>query len=175
MSTEESETERLRRQVRAMGAVNRQLHAQIEGGFVGDMAPASSDEGDLLTPAGRGFRSGGSRRASEASAWIQQLERHAGGGQPVLVRASNGKTFVIEGEYRREVRAGLLVPALERLLGEARPVDDAQLASWSESAPVEVLEGPKGPPFVIVGGKSGKVSSSTSPRPTCRASSSSAR
>lgn len=149
---EESETERLRRQVRAMGAVNEQLHAQLEGELGGGGASPDGG-GDLLAPASRGPRSGANRRASETSAWIQQLERHAGGAPPILVRAASGRIYVVEGDHRREVRAGLLVPALERLLGEARAVHDRDLDQWPASAPVEVLEGPKGSPFVIVGGK----------------------
>ncbi len=155
--TKETDVDRLRRQVRAMGAVNRQLHAQLEGGMGGGMGSSmNSSGGDLLAPANRTPRSGGSgggRRASIAANWIEQLERHSRGGRPVLVRTAAGKVYVIEGEYRREVRAGLLVPALERLLGDARPIDDSELATSIESAPVEVFEGPTGPPFVIVGAR----------------------
>ncbi len=164
MSTDETEVERLRRQVRAMGAVNRQLHAQLEGGMGADITAGGGGD-DLLAAGSRGYRSAGSRRASEAAAWVQQLERHTGGGQPFLVRGPNGSTYVVEGTFRREVRAGLLVPALERLLGEARPVGEGELGGWSESAPVEVLEGPKGSPFVIVGGKRWPVRGLPLPHP----------
>jgi hypothetical protein len=154
MTTQETEEQRLRRELRAMGAVNRQLQAQLEGGGYVAISSASTGEGgDLLAPTAGAFRAGNLRRGSDASRWIQQLERDAASGPPALVRASSGKAFVVEGNRRREVRAGLLIPALEQLLGEARPVDDGELDRWIESAPVEVLEGPRGAPFVIVGGK----------------------
>jgi hypothetical protein len=150
----ETEEQRLRRELRAMSAVNRQLQAQLEGGgYVGVSSGGAGAGGDLLAPVGGAFGGGNPRRGAEASRWIQQLERDAASGQPTLVRASSGKTYVVEGSHRREVRAGILIPALEQLLSEARRVDDGELNGWIESAPVEVLEGPRGAPFVIVGGK----------------------
>ena len=63
-----SETEeRLQRQVRAMGAVNRQLQAQLEGGRT--WTPSlGRGEADLLTSPGRG--------PAEAEALMSWMERN---------------------------------------------------------------------------------------------------
>ena len=42
---------------------------------------------------------------------------------------------------------------------------EGELGGWGESAPVEVLEGPKGSPFVIVGGKRWPVRGLPLPHP----------
>ncbi|MGH8984409.1 MAG: hypothetical protein ACRDY6_11120 [Acidimicrobiia bacterium] len=93
------------------------------------------------------------RRASMASSWLGQLQPNGGGPEPFLVRGPGGVVFVIEGGHRRRVSSGLLVAALEQVFGPARGVDAAEYERWAEMAPVEVLEGPKGGPFVIAGGR----------------------
>jgi hypothetical protein len=150
-----SETEeRLQRHVRAMGAVNRQLQAQLEGGrtWTTSSAPGGAD---LLT--GPGATSGafvtGGRRAGTANAWVEHLAISTEGQTPFLVRLRNGRTFLIEGGYRREVPSGLLVAALERMLGRTNEVSNDEAGRWIDGVPVEVLEGPQGPPFLVVGGK----------------------
>jgi hypothetical protein len=150
-----SETEqRLQRHVRAMGAMNRQLQAQLEGGRAWT-APSAPGGTDLLTGAGSStgaFITGG-RRAGTANAWLEHLAISTEGQTPFLVRLPNGRTFLVEGGYRREVPSGLLVAALERLLGRSNEVSNDEGGRWTDGVPVEVLEGPQGPPFVVVGGK----------------------
>jgi hypothetical protein len=153
-----SETEeRLRRHVRAMGAVNRQLQAQLEG-TGGRTWGSSSGQGDgdlLATPGSAGFgtSAAGARRAAVAGTWLEQLAVGMEGPKPFIVRRSNGRAFVIEDGYRREVRSGLLAAALEEVLGNGREVKGSEFDRWTDGVPVEVLEGPQGPPFVVVGGK----------------------
>jgi hypothetical protein len=148
--------ERLRRQVRAMGAVNRQLQAQLDSGGSRSWAgPAGPGGGDLLANGTTGLSgySAGARRASVAAPWLEQLSAGIEGPEPFLVQATNGKTFLIEGGFRREVRSGLLVAALEGMVGRRRNVSDHEFDRWAGGVPVEVLEGPQGPPFVVVGGR----------------------
>jgi hypothetical protein len=147
--------QRLQRHVRAMGAVNRQLQAQLEGGRTWTQFPGPAN-GDLLTSAGAtgsGAFMAGARRAGAADAWLEHLSVSTEGQKPFLVRLTNGRTFLVEGGYRREVRSGLLVATLERLLGPTHRVSNDEGARWIDGPPVEVLEGPQGPPFVVVGGK----------------------
>jgi hypothetical protein len=47
----------------------------------------------------------------------------------------------------------MLFAALESLIGTAREVGDAELDRWNEGPPVEVLEAPSGPAFIIVAGR----------------------
>jgi hypothetical protein len=147
--------QRLRRHVRAMGAVNRQLQAQLEGGRT--WAPsADRDESDLLTSPGAASSAGflaGARRAGTANRWLEQLAVSGEGHKPFLVRLRNGKVFLVEGGYRREVRSGLLVAALEQMLGPVEEISNEEGDRWTDGVPVEVLEGPLGPPFVVIGGK----------------------
>jgi hypothetical protein len=129
------EQERLRRELRALSSVNRQLQAQLDTGGA------------------RPGRGGGPvRRAGAAGAWLDELER-IGVTEPFLVRASDGAMFVVEGNYRRPVKSALLAAALERALDGYRDATDEELDAWTETVAVEVLEGPKGPPFVVVGGR----------------------
>jgi hypothetical protein len=147
--------QRLQRHVRAMAVVNRQLQAQLEGGRTWTPS-AGQSEADLLTsPAATstGAFIGGVRRAGAANAWLEQLAVGAEGHKPFLVRVANGKAFLIEGGYRREVPSALLVSTLERVFGPCHTVSADEAKRWTDGVPVAVLEGPQGPPFVVVGGK----------------------
>ena len=61
--------------------------------------------------------------------------------------------FLVEGTTRRLVTSGLLVPALEQLLGGRQPEVDHELDDLADGPPVAVLEAASGPPFVVVEGK----------------------
>jgi hypothetical protein len=147
--------QRLQRHVRAMGAVNRQLQAQLEGGRTWTPSPGQGDA-DLLTSAiatSSGASVAGGRRAGTADAWLEELAVSTEGRKPFLFRLANGRTFLVEGGYRREVPSGLLVAALERMLGRSHEVSNDEADRWTDGVPVEVFEGPQGPPFVVVSGK----------------------
>lgn len=70
-----------------------------------------------------------------------------------LVSDPDGAVFVVEDGARRRVSSALLVPPLERALGRAEPISAAELSALSDGVPVEVLEAPSAPPFVVVGGQ----------------------
>ena len=139
------EVRRLRRQLRAQSAVNRQLHAQLDGG---SMRVASS----------RGGGSDGAgatlnlRRVTEGSSWLEQLQMH-GGRKPFLVQTPTQGSYAIDGDMRRQVKAGMLFAALTRVLGNPRDVSDQELERWSPGPPVEVLESDSGPAFLVIGGR----------------------
>ena len=149
--TEEEETQRLRRHLRAMSAVNRSLHAQLEGRSVHVVGPSEA-EGDLLARTDVHQAALPPRRLMTASAWVEQLQVTSGGGEPYLVWRS-GAVFLVEGRYGREVRSGLLTAALSEYLGEPRDITEEELEGLDEGVPVELLEGPRGRPFVVVGGQ----------------------
>jgi hypothetical protein len=147
--------QRLQRHLRAMGAVNRQLHAQLDGSPAWQPSTGPSDA-DLLTSPGAtlsGALIGAGRRSGAANAWVEQLAASADGQAPFLIRLSSGKTFLVEGGYRRRVSSGVLAAALERVVGARVEVPNGEEDRWTDGVPVEVLEGPQGPPFVVVGGK----------------------
>lgn len=121
--------DRLRRELRAMGAVNRQLQAQLD-------EPAAATK---------------QRRSTTGGDWIDALAAR-GATVPSLVRSTRGEVFVVEGDQKRAVRAGILSAALEEQLGAAIPTPDAALAKWDDGVPVELFEAPNGAPFVVVGG-----------------------
>jgi len=147
--------QRLQRHIRAMAAVNRQLQAQLEGGR--SWMPSSGQvDADLLSGPGAtssGAFIAGGRRAGGANAWLDQLAGSAEGHKPFLVHLAHGRPFLVEGGYRREVPSALLVAALERMLGPSQPVSGDEAKRWTDGPPVAVLEGPQGPPFVVVGGR----------------------
>ena len=152
--TDQDDGDRLRRRLRALSAVNEQLRAQLEASRTElRTAPRQAvavdplDERRETVPVGLA-----PRRAAIAADWLQQLP-DPGDGRAELVQAADGALFVVEGSQRRRIRSGLVAMAVEALLGERRPVDDTELGTWSESAPVEVLESGSGSPFVVVGGR----------------------
>jgi hypothetical protein len=150
------EEDRLRRQLRALAAVNRQLQAQLEASGIRAVAspPGARSAGpDLLTgPAATG---GGVsvRRGSVGAGWLEQLAASATEGKPFLARRPDGATFAIDGSYRRRLKAGLLTAALEERLGPRREVTDDEIDQWAEGPPVEVMEAPSGPPFIVLAGE----------------------
>jgi hypothetical protein len=139
---ESQEPDRLQRQLRALSAVNRQLHAQLEGGTVRLAGTSANGERGALTV----------RRAAEGGAWLEHLHLH-GGGEPMLVRTPAKGMYVVEGNMRRTVKSGILFTALTRVLGEPKEMPDAEVERWSTGPPVEVLEAGTGPAFVVVGGR----------------------
>jgi hypothetical protein len=154
-SIDTGEVERLRRHLRAMSAVNRQLHAQLEGGTVrlAEGSGASHDDPLGRTDGGGvGATAMGIRRASVGSTWLEQLELQ-GGGDARLVRTPKRGMYVIEGTLRRRIKSGMILLALARVFGEARELRDSELDRWEEGPPVEIMEGRTGPAFLVVGGK----------------------
>ena len=141
-SPESQELQRLRRQLRALSLVNRQLHAQLEGGTVRLSGSASNGTRGALTV----------RRTAEGGAWLEHLHLH-GGGDPMLVRTPTKGTYVVEGNMRRQVKSGILFNALTHVLGAPREMTDRDVERWSTGPPVEVLEAGTGPAFVVVGGR----------------------
>src|SRR4051794_14245638 len=141
-ATEPSDVGRLQRQLRALSSVNKQLHAQLEGGTVRLAGTSASGARGSLTV----------RRAAEGGAWLEHLHLH-GGGDPMLVRTASKSMYVVEGNMRRTVKSGILFNALTRVLGEPRELPDAEVQRWSTGPPVEVLEAGTGPAFVVVGGR----------------------
>jgi hypothetical protein len=123
------ETERMRRHLRALSAVNQQLHAQLESGTLSI------------------------RRPTVGGQWIEQLQLLGTVSEPFLVRHAQQGNFLVEQPLRRPIKAGMIYVALEGVLGAGREVGDAELDAWTEGPPVEVLEANFGPAFIIVGGR----------------------
>jgi len=136
-AAEESETQRLRRHLRAMSAVNRSLYAQLEGGSRHGGSPSSGGGGGLAA----------------ARAWAEQQQVTSAGGEPYLASGSSEMVFLVEGAHRRLVDSGLLTAALSEELGQPRDLADVELERLDEGMPVEVFQGPTGRPFVLVGGR----------------------
>ena len=129
----DAEIGRLRRQVRAMSAVTRQLQAQ-------------------LASAGRTSQSR-ARRTGQADSWLPDLERLAQPVEVAVLALPDGQVWLREGDTRRRVKASLLTLALEQEFGARRAVEASELEQWVEGPPVEVFETSSGPPFLIVGGQ----------------------
>ncbi len=168
--TQPDELQRLRRQLRAMASLNEQLRAQLEA-LSAETASSSATRGadPLQDPAAAPLPLGAApRRARRAQEWVAFEVRDdldGAGDQAHLVSHPDDGLFLIDGGVRRRVRSGLLAPVLERLLGEAGPIDDETFSAWPEGPPVEVLEGPGGAPFVVVGSRRLPVSGLPLPHP----------
>src|SRR4051812_26181986 len=111
---ERAELQRLRRQLRAQSVVNRQLYAQLDGGGVrvaaGAATSAAGTRKSLTVP-----------RVTEGGSWLEQLQMH-GGGTPFLVQTPTQGSYVIDGDMRRQVKAGMLFAALASVIGSPRDV-----------------------------------------------------
>jgi hypothetical protein len=73
--------------------------------------------------------------------------------------------FVVEGEERRVVKSGILAAGMELTFGPPRDATDAELGPLADGIPVELLEPPDGPPFVVVGGTRHSVRGIPVPHP----------
>jgi hypothetical protein len=120
------EHHRLKQHLLALTAVNHDLAARID---TGDRA----------------------RRAEAGAEWAHAEPGTTDLESVHLGRAPDGVTWLIEGDQRRAVRSGLLAAALEAVVGKRGELD-ARDAEAVEGPPVEVLEGPSGPPFVLIAG-----------------------
>jgi hypothetical protein len=147
------ELARLRRQLRATTAVNRQLKAQLDEAGARPAPPRATPRRAATDMLGPPLSSGGSpaRRASVGTTWLEHLALLGSDTDPFLVRAAGGATYLVEGRYQRRVKSGLIVAALEQRLGASRPGSAAELAQWVEGPPVEALECSTGPPFLVIG------------------------
>jgi hypothetical protein len=139
------ELHRLRRQLRAQSLVNRQLYAQLDAGNI--RVPASG----AGTAEGIG-KSLNVPRIIEGATWLEELQMN-GGGKPFLVQTPTEGAWVIEGNMRRQVHAGMLFAALTHVVGASLKVPDEELQRWSPGPPVEVLDSGTGPAFLLVGGR----------------------
>jgi len=152
---DDDERARLRRQLRAMAAVNHHLRVQLDA--LQSAGAAGATPADRTPPtAARPALHASERRSRIASEWLPDLVDAAPAARtadPSIVTRADRSLYLVEGTTRRRLAVVLLAPALEQLYGERRPIDDAAFHALAEGAPVEVLEGPTGPPFVIVGGR----------------------
>jgi hypothetical protein len=134
----------LLRRLRATALVNAQLRAQLD-------APGPASTAGARPAAGPGPAV---RRQGAGEGWVDELVAADGvGGEAVLRTAPSGEVVLVEGSLRRPVRAGLLVAALEGVVGRVRPASADELSGTVEGPPVELLEAPTGPPFVVVAGR----------------------
>lgn len=131
--------DRLRRQLRAMAAVNRQLHDQIAesagapGPVSGANVPASTTHPDRTEVPPMSSPSGST-------------------GTPYLTRRSDGVVFLVDGDGRRKVRSGLLAAALQLAFGSPKPEGDEAYGAPGDVPELEILRGPSGDPFVLIDG-----------------------
>ncbi|MCU1354162.1 MAG: glycosyl transferase family 2 [Acidimicrobiales bacterium] len=154
---------RLRRHLRALASVNRQLHAQVADlqARAGE-TPANLRRARSAPPADP--RPAPAAHETEAPAMDQPAAD-----QPYLTRRSDGVVFMIDVAGRRKVKSGLVAAALEEEFGPPR-AEGEQSFERSEKAPaMDVLVSPDGYPFVIVGGKRLPLKGLPVPRPATAA------
>ena len=86
------------------------------------------------------------------------------GTQPHLTRRSDGLVFLVDGDGRRKVKSGLLAAALEVEFGPVQTEGESGYGRAGDAASLEVLAGPSGEPFLVVGGKRHPLRGLPSPR-----------
>jgi len=110
------------------------------------------------------------RRPARANGWLGSLHPRPAtadaGPTPRLVRAPSGRVFLIEGDTKRAVRSGMLLHILENEFTDVIEGQSAQLEAMPTGAPVELLEGPEGRPFLVIAGQRRAVRGMPLPYPT---------
>ena len=127
------EAHQLRRRLRAMSAVNSQLRGQLED-------------------TSRNIPEAAARRAQTARNWQFEPERVPFDSLSII-EGPTGASYLVEAGHRRRIKAGLLMPGLERLVGPHRAVSEKAIDRLPEGPPLEVLEAPSGPPFLVLAGQ----------------------
>jgi hypothetical protein len=175
--------DRLRRQLQAQAVVNRQLHAQLAEVTAELRAVKGNDantvrvlwqriesvlprsvaskverrvRGALGTPAGpRPARPRpAARERTETHEWLDELSVTGPlEAEPSLVQDPQGELYVIEGSLRRPVPRMIVGALLTAEMGEPEQVSAEAIDELDEGPPVDLLQAPSGPPFVIVGGR----------------------
>ena len=148
-NTDDQEADQLRRHLRASALVNRQLHARLAElqpskaqlkARAASVPPPIPHETDLPT-------------MSTTS-----------GTQPHLTRRSDGLVFLVDADGRRKVKSGLLAAALEVEFGPVQTEGESGYGRAGDAASLEVLVGPSGEPFLVIGGRRMPLRGLPSPR-----------
>ncbi len=110
------------------------------------------------------------RRPARANGWLGSLQPRSAsplaGPGPRLVCAPSGRVFLIENNTKRAVRSGMLSHILENEFGAIIEAQPSQLDAMPTAAPVELLEGPEGRPFLVIAGERRAVRGMPLPYPT---------
>ncbi len=145
------ELDRLRRMVRAMGVVNRQLQAQLDAANR-QLEPRRPGSDVLVDPERPPPTGSATRRAAAAAEWLDALAPVKDPTRPTIVVGPDGDRYLLESGARRRIRSAAVAAALEPAATPRREVSDDELAAWPEGPPVEMLESDRGAPFVVIGG-----------------------
>jgi hypothetical protein len=147
--------DRLRRELRAMSLVNRQLQAQLDSDGAAKRPasrPTAKKPPAPEEPAAIATRAPNTTpvlRAGKGDAWLTDLGEVPMVGTPYLAVAEDGALYLVEDDCRRRIRSGLLAAAIEELLGDRRPLGSS--SPTVEGPPLELVEGSSGPVYVIIG------------------------
>lgn len=148
--SEQTETEiaRLRRELRALAAVNRQLRAQLDGSSMRAVAPRE------------GRPQGGPARARDPEG-VGAFRSSVTGGGPAaadmaeveVLRAPSGIVHLREGGTVRRIGSNVIAAALEDSFGLRRPVTADEMGRYAPGPTIEVHLSEAGRPFLAVAGR----------------------
>ena len=141
------EIERMRRELRAVAAVNRQLRSELDGSTQRAIAPpegrAPSTHG-ARDPEGAGAFKSSITGGGPASSGVDRLE---------IVQDPAGTVFLVEGSNVHRIGSNVIAAALEEVFGFRRPVTTAELSRYVKAPTIEVYCNEAGRTFVVVAGR----------------------
>lgn len=146
-SGEQSETDRLRRELRAVAAVNRQLRAELDGSSQRAISPpggTAPSSGTARDPEGAGAFKSSITGGGPASSGVDRIE---------VVQGPTGIVYLIEGGNVHRIGSNVVAAALEEVFGFRRPIDTDELARYVTAPTIEVYCNEAGRTFVVVAGR----------------------
>lgn len=146
--TDEAEVDRLRRELRALAAVNRQLRAQLDGSSQRAIAPRESrttgGPARARDPEGHGGFRSSVTGGGPGAVTVEEVE---------VVRAPSGVVHLREGGTVRRIGSNVVAAALEEVFGLRRPATAEELGRYSPGPTIEVYVSEAGRPFLAVAGR----------------------
>lgn len=70
-----------------------------------------------------------------------------------IIESPAGAAYLVEAGHRRRIKAGRPMPGLERLVGPRRAVSTRPSTACPRAPPLQALEAPSGPPFLVLAGQ----------------------
>lgn len=141
------EIERLRRELRAVAAVNRQLRSELDGSTQRAIAPPDGRAPSTQAtrdPEGAGAFKSAITGGGPASSGVDRIE---------VVQDPAGTVHLVEGSNVHRIGSNVIAAALEEVFGFRRPVTTDELSRYVPAPTIEVYCNEAGRTFVVVAGR----------------------
>ena len=140
--------DRLRRELRAMSAVNRQLRAELDGSAQRAISPPEGNQPTVRARAGSPDEAGAFKSSitggGPSSSGVDQVE---------VVRGPTGVVYLVEGGNIRRIGSNVVAAALEEVFGPRRLITVEESARYATGPTIDVYCNESGRFFVSAAGR----------------------